>query len=87
MALTMVSLINSINNIAERDQYRARDINFVVDEAHIVTVNPLLSPLCNQSGENVAETGGLGCGWRPRTSMTIRTVPRKCSIWRSGGCV
>lgn len=23
MALTMVSLINSINNIAERDQYRA----------------------------------------------------------------
>ncbi|WP_163311215.1 hypothetical protein, partial [Klebsiella aerogenes] len=44
MALTMVSLINSINNIAERDQYRARDINFVVDEAHIVTVNPLLSP-------------------------------------------
>ncbi|ENO7364412.1 hypothetical protein ACB425_004100, partial [Proteus mirabilis] len=25
-------------------QYRARDINFVVDEAHIVTVNPLLSP-------------------------------------------
>ncbi|HEH1509540.1 TPA: conjugative transfer ATPase, partial [Proteus mirabilis] len=44
MALTMVSLINSINNIAERDQYLARDINFVVDEAHIVTVNPLLSP-------------------------------------------
>lgn len=44
MALTMVSLINTINNIAERDQYLARDINFVVDEAHIVTVNPLLSP-------------------------------------------
>lgn len=44
MALTMVSLINTINNIAERDQYQARDINFVVDEAHIVTVNPLLAP-------------------------------------------
>ncbi|WP_336844127.1 conjugative transfer ATPase [Providencia rettgeri] len=44
MALTMVSLINAINNIAERDQYQARDINFVVDEAHIVTVNPLLAP-------------------------------------------
>ncbi|QTL39115.1 conjugative transfer ATPase [Xenorhabdus budapestensis] len=44
MALTMVSLINTINNIAERDQYLERDINFVVDEAHILTTNPLLSP-------------------------------------------
>lgn len=44
MALTMVSLTNTINNIAERDQYLARDIVFAVDEAHIVTVNPLLAP-------------------------------------------
>lgn len=44
MALTMVSLTNTINNIAERDQYLSRDIVFTVDEAHIVTVNPLLAP-------------------------------------------
>jgi conjugative transfer ATPase len=44
MALTMVSLTNTINNIAERDQYTGRDIVFTVDEAHIVTVNPLLAP-------------------------------------------
>ncbi|WP_127958560.1 conjugative transfer ATPase [Serratia microhaemolytica] len=44
MALTMVSMTNMINNIAERDQYLGRDIIFAVDEAHIVTVNPLLSP-------------------------------------------
>jgi phage terminase large subunit-like protein len=44
MALTMVSLTNTINNIAERDQYSARDIVFTVDEAHIVTINPLLAP-------------------------------------------
>lgn len=44
MALTMVSLTNTINNIAERDQYLERDIVFAVDEAHIVTVNPLLAP-------------------------------------------
>ncbi|HBD1844102.1 TPA: conjugative transfer ATPase [Salmonella enterica] len=44
MALTMVSLTNTINNIAERDQFSSRDINFVVDEAHIVTVNALLAP-------------------------------------------
>ncbi|MDK9421989.1 conjugative transfer ATPase [Pectobacterium carotovorum] len=44
MALTMVSLTNTINNIAERDQYKKRDIVFAVDEAHIATVNPLLAP-------------------------------------------
>lgn len=44
MALTMVSLTNTINNIAERDQYSERDIVFAVDEAHIVTVSPLLAP-------------------------------------------
>ncbi|RLO42303.1 conjugative transfer ATPase [Serratia marcescens] len=44
MALTMVSLTNTINNIAERDQYSERGIVFTVDEAHIVTVNPLLAP-------------------------------------------
>ncbi|MBP2834725.1 conjugative transfer ATPase [Dickeya parazeae] len=44
MALTMVSLTNTINNIAERDQYLGRDIVFTVDEAHIATVNPLLAP-------------------------------------------
>jgi len=44
MALTMVSLANAVNNIAERDQYTERDIIFTVDEAHLVTVNPLLAP-------------------------------------------
>lgn len=44
MALTMVSMTNMINNIAESDQFLGRDIVFTVDEAHIVTVNPLLSP-------------------------------------------
>ncbi|EIM3058482.1 conjugative transfer ATPase [Salmonella enterica] len=44
MALAMVSLINTINNIAERDQGTDRDIVTVFDEAHISTTNPLLSP-------------------------------------------
>ncbi|MCC8464000.1 conjugative transfer ATPase [Photorhabdus bodei] len=44
MSLAMVSLVNTINNMAERDQFEDREINFVVDEAHILTTNPLLSP-------------------------------------------
>ncbi|MGV7960162.1 conjugative transfer ATPase [Photorhabdus tasmaniensis] len=44
MSLAMVSLVNTINNRAERDQFEDREINFVVDEAHILTTHPLLSP-------------------------------------------
>ncbi|SFN78685.1 conjugative transfer ATPase [Xenorhabdus japonica] len=44
MALAMVSLINTVNNLAERDQYQDRELQLVIDEGHITTTNPLLSP-------------------------------------------
>ncbi|WP_263064739.1 conjugative transfer ATPase [Dickeya dadantii] len=44
MAVAVIALINTVNNIAERDQYLDREIIMVIDEAHIVTTNPLLSP-------------------------------------------
>ncbi|MGJ0624657.1 conjugative transfer ATPase [Xenorhabdus bovienii] len=44
MALAMVSLINKVNNLAERDQYLDRELILVIDEGHITTTNPLLSP-------------------------------------------
>nr|WP_310615738.1 conjugative transfer ATPase [Pantoea cypripedii] len=44
MAVAVISLLNSINNIAERDQYSDRDILVPIDEGHIVTTNPLLGP-------------------------------------------
>ncbi|ECA1950181.1 conjugative transfer ATPase [Salmonella enterica subsp. enterica serovar Virchow] len=44
MALAVISLANTVNHIAERDQYDDRDIIFCIDEAHIVTANPLVSP-------------------------------------------
>ncbi len=45
MALAMVSLINKVNNLAERDQYQDRELQLVIDEGHITTTNPLLSPI------------------------------------------
>lgn len=66
MALTMVSMTNMINNIAERDQYLGRDIVFAVDEAHIVTVNPLLSPYMTKVVKMWRKLGP-GCGWPRRT--------------------
>ncbi|EDU1414793.1 conjugative transfer ATPase [Salmonella enterica subsp. enterica] len=44
MAVAVISLLNTINNIAEREQFSDRDIIVPIDEAHIVTANPLLGP-------------------------------------------
>ncbi|ECA5023890.1 TPA: conjugative transfer ATPase [Enterobacter cloacae] len=44
MAVAVISLLNTINNIAEREQYSDRDIIVSIDEAHIVTANPLMGP-------------------------------------------
>ncbi|EPI2779887.1 conjugative transfer ATPase [Pseudomonas aeruginosa] len=44
LSIAYISLINTVNNIAERDQYLGRPIINVTDEGHIITKNPLLSP-------------------------------------------
>ncbi len=44
MAISVISLLNMINNIAERDQYKGREIVVTIDEAHLITTSPLLSP-------------------------------------------
>lgn len=43
LASAYISLINHINNLGERDQHQARPIVNITDEAHIITVNPLLA--------------------------------------------
>jgi conjugative transfer ATPase len=44
LSIAYISLINTINNIAERDQFLGRPILAVTDEGHIITKNPLLAP-------------------------------------------
>jgi conjugative transfer ATPase len=44
LAIAVISCLNMINNIAERDQHGAREIVVTIDEAHIITTNPLLAP-------------------------------------------
>jgi conjugative transfer ATPase len=43
LAISYISLINHINNLGERDQHLSRPIVNITDEAHIITVNPLLA--------------------------------------------
>ncbi len=51
LALAVVSLTNIIIGLAERDQYSGRAIIQAIDECHIVTVNPLLSPYLLKAGK------------------------------------
>ncbi|VFR27487.1 Type IV secretory pathway, VirB4 components [plant metagenome] len=44
LSIAYVSLINAVNNIAERDQFLGRPIINVTDEGHVITKNPLLAP-------------------------------------------
>lgn len=44
LAIAVISCLNMINNIAERDQHASREIVVTIDEAHIITTNPLLAP-------------------------------------------
>ena len=44
LSISYISLISTVNNIAERDQFLGRPILNVTDEGHVITKNPLLSP-------------------------------------------
>ncbi|MEO0436608.1 MAG: conjugative transfer ATPase [Pseudomonadota bacterium] len=44
LAISVVSCLNMINNVAEREQFGSREIVVTIDEAHIITTNPLLAP-------------------------------------------
>lgn len=44
LAVSYMSILNNINDIAERDQKSGRPIIFLTDEAHLITKNPLLAP-------------------------------------------
>jgi conjugative transfer ATPase len=44
LSIAYISLLNAVNNIAERDQFLGRPIINVTDEGHIITKNALLAP-------------------------------------------
>lgn len=44
LAIAVISCLNRINHIAERDQFTDREIVVTIDEAHVITTNPLLAP-------------------------------------------
>lgn len=44
LAVAFISLMNNINNLVEAKQFEHRPTLILVDEAHLITTNPLLAP-------------------------------------------
>ena len=86
LAIAVVSCLNMINHIAESDQFGAREIVVTIDEAHIITTNPLAGPFWSRSSKCGASLGP-GCGATQNMEELPGRGQRKCSIWWSGGCV
>lgn len=47
LSVAILSLLNQINETAERGQYEDRQLLTVIDEAHILLKNPLVAPMLN----------------------------------------
>ncbi len=59
MSISYISLMNTVSNLAERDQYLGRPIIMVTDEGHIITKKPLLAPFVVKGTKMWRKLGGL----------------------------
>lgn len=51
LAIAYISLINHINSLGEKYQFSGRPIVNITDEAHIITVNPMLARFLTKAGK------------------------------------
>ncbi|MDU8924319.1 conjugative transfer ATPase [Pasteurellaceae bacterium LIM206] len=51
LAIAYISLINHINSLGEKYQFSGRPIVNITDEAHIITVNPMLAGFLTKAGK------------------------------------
>ncbi len=51
LAIAYISLINHINSLGEKHQFSGRPIVNITDEAHIITVNPMLAKFLAKAGK------------------------------------
>lgn len=51
LSIAYISLINHINSLGEKYQYSGRPIVNITDEAHIITVNPMLARFLAKGGK------------------------------------
>jgi len=78
LSIAYISLINSVNNIAERDQFLGRPIINVTDRATSSPRTRCSRPTWSRS-PRCGASSAPGTGWRPRTSTTCPRQPNRCS--------
>ena len=76
--VAFVGLMNHIHALVERCQYERRPTIVVVDEAHLITTNPLLAPFLIKIGKMWRKLGAWLCG-PSKTWATSPTPPSACS--------
>lgn len=59
LSTAYISLINTVNNIAERDQFLGRPIINVTDEGLYNHEESAVRAVCREDHEDVAKAGGL----------------------------
>ncbi|WDG40849.1 conjugative transfer ATPase [Pseudomonas synxantha] len=72
LSIAYISLINTVNNIAERDQMLGRPIINVTDEGHIIAKNPLL---CSYALKIIKMWRKLGA-WFWFATQNIEDLPK-----------
>ena len=78
LSIAYISLINTVNNIAERDQFLGRPIINVTDEGTSSPRTRCLRPTSSRS-RRCGASSAPGTGWRRRTSTTCPRPPSPCS--------
>ncbi|WP_418648306.1 conjugative transfer ATPase [Thauera butanivorans] len=76
LSIAYISLINTINNIAERDQFLGRPILSVTDEGHIITKNPLLAPYIVKITKMWRKLGA----WFWLATQNLDDLPREAEV-------
>ncbi|MCO8166217.1 conjugative transfer ATPase [Pseudomonas sp. 21LCFQ02] len=75
MAISYISLLNTVNNIAERDQFKGRPLICFTDEGHIQLKVPLLSPYAVKITKMWRKLGA----WFWMATQNIDDVPPEAS--------
>lgn len=75
MAIAYISLLNTVNNIAERDQFKGRPLIFFTDEGHIQLKVPLLSPYAVKITKMWRKLGA----WFWMATQNVDDVPKEAS--------
>jgi conjugative transfer ATPase len=73
LSISYISLVNTVNNIAERDQFLGRPIVFLIDEGHLILRIPLLSVF----GVKITKMWRKLGGWFWLSTQNLDDVPKE----------